>query len=281
MSFLDRIREGTTYDPERYRPWTVDGEVLGRVRWDRVPLLLAFEDVFRRAGSGLAFAEGLDEPSDRTAALARVVEALQAEGRLREDCTEQFAAVRAMGEVPRFLVARCAMTFFGLPALGIHVNGYVEGPEGLRVWVGRRTDRVRVEPFKLDNVVAGGQPAGLDLLENLRKEAWEEAGIPERLARRAVHTGVVTYRYETEEGLRDEVLYTFDLALPRDFQPQNRDGELDRFMLWDVETLKQRLRDTRDFKTNVALVNLDFLIRHGLLDPGAPDYVRIARGLRS
>lgn len=41
------------------------------------------------------------------------------------------------------------------------------------------------------------------------------------------------------------------------------------------------MRDTDDFKFNVNLVIIDFLIRHGLLRPDdEPDYVAIVHGLR-
>jgi hypothetical protein len=40
------------------------------------------------------------------------------------------------------------------------------------------------------------------------------------------------------------------------------------------------VRDTDDFKFNVPLVILDFLVRHGWLRPEDPDYVEIVAGLR-
>jgi hypothetical protein len=41
-----------------------------------------------------------------------------------------------------------------------------------------------------------------------------------------------------------------------------------------------RVRDSEDFKFNVNLVIIDFLIRHGYLGPDDPDYMEIAEGLR-
>jgi hypothetical protein len=41
----------------------------------------------------------------------------------------------------------------------------------------------------LDNMVAGGQPLGIGLMENVIKECGEEAGIPEAIARRAIPIG--------------------------------------------------------------------------------------------
>ena len=42
----------------------------------------------------------------------------------------------------------------------------------------------------------------------------------------------------------------------------------------------ERLTDTEDFKFNVSLVIIDFLIRHGLIDPEHPDYLELIAGLR-
>jgi hypothetical protein len=40
------------------------------------------------------------------------------------------------------------------------------------------------------------------------------------------------------------------------------------------------LTETDDFKFNVALVNIDFLVRRGYLSPDEPGYVDIVEGLR-
>jgi len=41
------------------------------------------------------------------------------------------------------------------------------------------------------------------------------------------------------------------------------------------------LRETDDFKFNVNLVLIDFLARHGLIEPDRePDYAAVVRGLR-
>jgi hypothetical protein len=40
-----------------------------------------------------------------------------------------------------------------------------------------------------------------------------------------------------------------------------------------------RVRDSEDFKFNVALVIIDFLIRRGFVTPDDPDYVALVDGL--
>ena len=62
--------------------------------------------------------------------------------------------------------------------------------------------------------------------------------------------------------------------------PHNTDGEIESFYLWPIAEVRERMAETEDFKFNVALVNIDFLIRHGHLSPDEPGYVDLVEGLR-
>ena len=56
------------------------------------------------------------------------------------------------------------------------------------------------------------------------------------------------------------------MPLPLDFTPKNTDGEMETFYLWPIEKVWTEL-PKGDFKPNVAIVILDFLLRHGFLHP--------------
>jgi len=84
---------------------------------------------------------------------------------------------------------------------------------------------------------------------------------------------------ETELGIRDDVLFVYDLEMPADFLPQNRDGEIVHFDLVPASLVIDRVRTSDDFKFNVNLVILDFALRHGLLRPDDPEYLDVATGL--
>ena len=85
---------------------------------------------------------------------------------------------------------------------------------------------------------------------------------------------------EQEDRLKPDVIFVYDLELPADFEPRNTDGEIEEFHLWSLDEAMATTRDSRDFKFNCALVNIDFFLRHGALDPdGEPDYLEIAKGL--
>lgn len=129
------------------------------------------------------------------------------------------------------------------------------------------------------------QPHGLGVLENMEKEAAEEAGIPPHLAKQAVAAGAVSYTasyaYKSgTKGLKQDVLFVFDLLLPEDFVPTAVDGEVDKFELLPVDEVMELVSNTDQYKDNCNLVLIDFFIRHGLLDPGAPGYLQLISGLR-
>src|SRR3546814_16249753 len=94
------------------------------------------------------------------------------------------------------------------------------------MWIGRRARDKHTYPGMLDNMVAGGQPLGLSLRENLVKECAEEAAIPPALAERAVAVSAIPDRHMKEEGFKPDVQFCFDLALQPDFVPPNPDGEI-------------------------------------------------------
>ena len=80
---------------------------------------------------------------------------------------------------------------------------------------------IAFRPGKLDHLAAGGQPLGISPVDNMVKEAWEEAGIPEELARQAISVGALSYRQQlgSDEdgrglGIKRDTLFCFDLELP-------------------------------------------------------------------
>ena len=101
------------------------------------------------------------------------------------------------------------------------------------------------------------------------------------LAARARPVGVVSYNRVAPRGLRRDLLYCYDLELPPDFVPVNTDGEVESFMLLPLQEVADIVHDTDEFKLNCNLVVIDFLVRHGWIDPGSPAYVDLVLGLRA
>jgi 8-oxo-dGTP pyrophosphatase MutT (NUDIX family) len=172
--------------------------------------------------------------------------------------------VKADAEGPSLAVLdRGALPRFGVIGVGVHLNGLVRRTDGLHLWVARRAADKKLDPGKLDHLVAGGVPAGYSPFETLIKEAEEEAGLPEALARQARQVALFKYNMERPEGLRRDALYAYDVELPEDFIPHPMDGEVESFALWPLAQVAERLCHSDQFKFNVTLVLIDLLLREG------------------
>ena len=278
MSFRDRIGACNNYDPARVVPLTAAGTRIGLLRRDNAAVLGRFSDVFA-VGSDEVELVATGDVAAVSGAIDAVVDVLVAEGRVPKWRNETFDVAPRWGMPPVFRLDRGAVPFFGTRAYGVHLNGYLREGDGLRVWVGRRSPDKQIAPDKLDNLVAGGIGSGYGINETLVKEAEEEAAIPPGLILRAIPVGAVSYRMETRLGIRDDVLFVYDLETPADFAPENRDGEIVHFELMPASEVLERVRTTSDFKFNVNLVILDFAVRHGLLREDDPEYLEVATGL--
>ena len=173
--------------------------------------------------------------------------------------------VRETAEGPSLgVLDRGALPSFGVIGVGVHLNGLVRRADGVHLWVAKRAANKKLDPGKLDHLVAGGVPAGYTPFETLLKEAEEEAGLPEVLAARARQVAMFKYNMERPEGLRRDILYAYDLELPEDFTPQPMDGEVESFALWPLARVAETLSHTNEFKFNVALVLINLLLREGV-----------------
>lgn len=280
MSFLDRIDACAAFDPSSYVPFMVDGGEVGLIGHALAGELGVFPDVFCNANDCVLLNARLRDFDGRTNAVNDVLLALRAQGRFPGWRDEYFPVSRSFSAAPVFNMERACVARFGIRAYGVHLNGYVRKGGDLFMWVAKRSMSKYASPGKLDQIVAGGQPAGLSLRDNLIKECGEEAGIPEDLAAKAVGVSAVSYCFERAEGLRRDIEFIYDLELPPDFVPENTDGEVDGFELWPIQEVSQSVRTTEDFKFNCSLVAIDFLIRHGYIEPDHPDYGALIHGLR-
>ncbi len=279
MSYLDRIRACNAGDLSRYRPLIVAGHEVGHVAQEIADRLTEFPAVFHVGDDTVELDPALKTAAERTAAVATVSLNFHEQGILAGWWDEPYPVAVSFNAPLLLTVERGCAPCFGFRAYGVHINGIVRDGGETKMWVARRSRSKQSHPGLLDQIVAGGQPAGLTLMENVIKECAEEAGIPAALACRARPVGAITYFGERPEGLRDDVLFNYDLDLPADFRPFAADGEVEEFYLWSLDEVAERIRDTEDFKFNCNLVIIDFLIRHGVIPADHPDYVDISRGL--
>jgi 8-oxo-dGTP pyrophosphatase MutT (NUDIX family) len=265
---------------EAFLPWRVDGLLVGCVRPAFAAHLARFPQVFRVGEHALELVPELEDFTTRSGALEQVARQLAELELTPPYMGEPYAVTGGGREEALCVLDRAAAACFGVRSFGQHLNGFVRRDDGIHMWLGRRSRDRLLFPGALDNMVAGGLPHSLGLEENLVKECAEEAGVPADLARKAVPVGMVSYNRVARRGFRRDVLYCYDLELPEDFVPRNTDGEVEEFMLLPLQEVAAIVRETDDFKLNCNLVVIDFLIRHGSLDPRSDGYLALVLGLR-
>ena len=184
----------------------------------------------------------------------------------------------------RVVLERFARSLFGIVARGAHLTVYTRAKAGLKIWVPRRSAHIFTYPNRLDTTVAGGVTADEGPFECVVREAAEEASLPEKLLREgALSCGVLSYismrnpQGDGEHGLiSPDLIYVYDLEVGEDVLLKPGDDEVSEFYLWDVEEVKRGLA-SGEFKTNSAVVMIDFLTRHGIITPeNEQDYAEIS-----
>lgn len=279
MSFLDRVRECNTHDLSKFKPFFADDVRVGWIRGDVAPLLSAYPEIFEIGKETVRLSPLLTTYEARSEAVGAAMRDLKGKGEIPGWRGEIYPVTPSFGMRPLFELERAAIPRLGIRAYGVHMNGIVRAGGKIKMWVARRSRHKPTFPGMLDNMVAGGQPIGLSLFDNLIKECGEEANIPPDLARRAVPVGAISYIKEVPEGLKPDVQFCYDLELPAGFEPRPMDDEIEHFELWPIERVMETVGGTTEFKFNCNLVVIDFLVRNGLIPPDDPDYLDIVRGL--
>jgi len=266
----------------------------------------------------------------RTQAVATVMEELKEKGIVTGWRDELYPVSDSFYNPPIFLMERAATDLLGVLSYGVHINGIQlaekQQPSSggdddddqdigennhlpLLMWMARRSNTKSKYPSMLDHIVAGGQPVGLSLMENVIKECEEEAGIPPEIVRPGIDirpVGVVSYEeakrcvfdngasssrndddIESSEAffhtISRVVLFTYDLYLPQDFVPTPVDGEVEEFFLWTVDQIKESMAPNfcDPIKPNCYLVIIDYLLRMGSVSPETKGYLDVLQELRS
>mmetsp|Transcript_18293 Transcript_18293/g.25785 ORF Transcript_18293/g.25785 Transcript_18293/m.25785 type:complete len:325 (-) Transcript_18293:698-1672(-) len=181
------------------------------------------------------------------------------------------------------VIDRNAAPFFGVTSVGVHLNCFVRQNDGnLSLWMAQRSSNKSTFPSYWDPTVAGGQPVGLTLMDNMIKEAKEEAGIDSTLAGKARSVGCLSQMTCKSDGtcLKQSLYYCWDLEVDYGFVPCVTDGEVALFELWSAEKLENEVRHGSRLRPAMRLVAADFLMRHGFITPDSePDYAKIQNAI--
>lgn len=255
LGHIRRCRNATL--PGGRVPLRIGGELIGYAKPDLAAALA-------ESGAGTASPGGIAIAPETASDLNRIAVTLAPRFGFRMRHEDFDVRARPGGDVLGVL-DRGALPAFGVLGVGVHLNGMVHRASGLHLWIARRSATKKLDPGKLDNLVGGGVSAGMTPAETLVKEAAEEAAIPASVIAGAREVSRIVYDMERSEGLRRDILVCYDLDLPENFVPHAADGEVESFALMPAGQVLERMAEGEDFKFNVNLVIIDFLLRHRVL----------------
>ncbi|MDI9348936.1 MAG: DUF4743 domain-containing protein [Candidatus Symbiobacter sp.] len=291
MSLLRHVTACNDANLKEFIPFYLGGVQVGWVHPDGLAGVREFMPELTDIAGGIGLTH--QDISERNRIFAHFAHNLVAAGKLRRMKGEDFAVLPIVAphqtEIPNdffthplAVIDRKAVPFLGIQGFGVHLNGILRNSEQeiTALWIARRNHDRAVAPGKLDNMVAGGQGAYFTPRQSLVKEGGEEAGLSPDLIAQARAVRLIRYVKNWElpgwgPGLRHDVLFAFDLEMPNDITPRNTDGEIAEFFPMRLAEIRQALEQSDDFKFNVTLVKIDFLLRHGFLTEQHPEYQAI------
>ncbi|CAB3784698.1 hypothetical protein LMG28688_01922 [Paraburkholderia caffeinitolerans] len=270
---LPCITDARRFDASAHLPFFFGDERVGWIRHGDVALLARWPDIFEIADARVTLAAQFDSVTARSAALAAVIGALAAEGRIPGWRNETYAIRNAFDAAPLAFIERAASRFFGTMTYAVHLNGVVEyagsaSPRAPQLWIARRSETKATDPGMLDNVVAGGIGWGFGIEATLVKECWEEAGIAAELASQARPGRTVHVLQSLPEGTQAEQIFVYDLLLPADFAPHNQDGEVGEHRLARIDEAARWIEEGK-MTVDASLATLDLLLRRQWIDEDA------------
>lgn len=200
----------------------------------------------------------LQAPLDEvTLALNSLAEALRVLGCCGPWRNEQLAVCNATGQRIG-TIERGAVRMLGLATQAVHLVGKV--PDG-RIWVQQRAFNKPNNPGQWDTLMGGMVSAADSLPEALAREAWEEAGLHLSALADVVHGGHLDFAMPSEEGdgsgyMRERIDW-FCCTVPDGLEPQNQDGEVEKFALLAPEAVGEAVAQGQ-FTLEAGLVLANF-----------------------
>ena len=164
------------------------------------------------------------------------------------------------GEKKMFDVQRSILGFFGLPAYGVHLNGWKVKKKENFFLLAKRSKKILKFPGLYDNLVGGGLTSNLSIEENLAKEAYEEAGIIKSRIKKAKPGSAISYIHTNQRFFSPSVIFTYDLELIDEEEFRNTDGEIESFRYFGTNEVFQ-LAEKKLIKPNCFIPIIDFLVR--------------------
>jgi len=158
-----------------------------------------------------------------------------------------------------FSIKRNFLSLFGFPSYGVHCNIWSKHKDKFIIYFAKRAKKLKDFPGYADNTVAGGQPINLSIFENLKKEAYEEAGITDKYLKKIQRGNVVSYFHNNYNEFISAVIFNYHLNKVDELKLKNIDGEVDSFFSLPLEDI-YKLLEKNQLKPNCIIPILDFIL---------------------
>ena len=159
-----------------------------------------------------------------------------------------------------FKIDRKLLSILGLPQYGIHGNAWSREKNKVFFHFAKRSPNLDDFPGYYDNLFAGGQPLGISILDNLKKEAFEEAGIKNILKKNLTKGRTVNYFHEHQDKIHSGIIFNYHLKIDN-INFCNMDGEVESFISEDAFEI-YKLLESNTLKPNCIIPIADFFLRN-------------------
>lgn len=241
--WLEQTRQAAQQPPRQARQGlavaghvvgTVDDDLVQRLGLERLP----------KHGLELVWSQGLwtlQGEGEITALLNRMAQALRDSGLCGAWRNEQLAVHNAQG-LQVGTVERGAVRPLGIATQAVHLVG--AAADG-RIWVQQRANNKATNPGMWDTLMGGMVSAADSLSQALERETWEEAGLRVADLMGVRHGGFVSLSRPSDDGEGHgyvlERIDWYEARVPESLNPENQDGEVQRFELLDREDVEDWL----------------------------------------
>ncbi len=256
---LQILRQVDHRPPGDFQPLLLGSQRIGRLAPSHVQPLCAHLARCRPQGAAVIWDAadlGVDARSDL---LAEAANRLHREGLItgwRDELYSYWGEIEdapGPAHAPWFRLERAAFRFFGLRSHAVHINGFRSDGH---IWCGIRALSKATDPGRVDNLAAGGLPAGESPLDCALRELHEEAGLPAQIAQQVRPAGRLLTRRREREGWHDEALLVYNLLLADGVLPRNLDGEVSDFVCLSPAQAMERLSEMTEDAAGVLAQGL-------------------------
>jgi len=157
-------------------------------------------------------------------------------------------------------VERSLLSFFGFPAYGVHCNAWSKKNNSTFIHIAKRSKKIKKFPGLLDNLVAGGQPSNISIIDNLKKEGFEEAGLIKSCFKNLKKGSTIHYCHNEEKKINSAIIFVYNLEINKDFVFKNMDGEVESFFYIEINEI-YKILENKQLKPNCIIPLADFFVR--------------------